>query len=206
MALDLIDADHREVLRLVGPDGLTPGEAAAALGISPGAFQVRLMRARRAARAVLNGSAYAVRPFARPARDHPPEIPGGLTMPASGTRYDFDDTVLRELHAAQARLGSGGPARLAARTKPRLSGRVVLLTGAGAVTAVAAVTTAIATAGVTAIGSHSSGTAPRTGRAGTTSGPTTAAFLTARLSATLGGEKDYMITSKVVQSTTPGEA
>lgn len=52
-ALERIDPGHREVLRLVGPSGLTAREAAAALGISPGAFRVRLMRARRALKAVL---------------------------------------------------------------------------------------------------------------------------------------------------------
>lgn len=54
-ALDQIAPRHSEVLRLVGPDGLTPREAAAALGISAGAFRIRLMRARQAARGVLSG-------------------------------------------------------------------------------------------------------------------------------------------------------
>ena len=52
-ALDQIAPRHSEVLRLVGPDGLTSREAAAALGISAGAFRIRLMRARQAARGVL---------------------------------------------------------------------------------------------------------------------------------------------------------
>jgi RNA polymerase sigma-70 factor (ECF subfamily) len=54
-ALDQIDPSYGEVLRLVGPDGLTPREAATVLGISAGAFRIRLMRARRAARSALNG-------------------------------------------------------------------------------------------------------------------------------------------------------
>jgi RNA polymerase sigma-70 factor (ECF subfamily) len=71
-ALDQIGPRHSEVLRLVGPDGLTPREAAAALGISAGAFRVRLMRARRAARGVLSERAQAAAP-ARPAAEsiHP---------------------------------------------------------------------------------------------------------------------------------------
>jgi RNA polymerase sigma-70 factor (ECF subfamily) len=60
-ALDQVDPCHSEVLRLVGPDGLTSREAAAALGISAGAFRVRLMRARRAVKRVLSDSARAVR-------------------------------------------------------------------------------------------------------------------------------------------------
>lgn len=60
-ALDRIDPRHSEVLRLVGPDGLTSREAAAVLGISAGAFRVRLMRARRAAKAVLSGTAKPVK-------------------------------------------------------------------------------------------------------------------------------------------------
>jgi RNA polymerase sigma-70 factor, ECF subfamily len=52
-ALEQIAPRHSEVLRLVGPDGLTAREAAAALGISAGAFRIRLMRARQAARGVL---------------------------------------------------------------------------------------------------------------------------------------------------------
>jgi RNA polymerase sigma factor (sigma-70 family) len=52
-ALDQIAPRHSEVLRLVGPDGLTSREAAAVLGISAGAFRIRLMRARQAARGVL---------------------------------------------------------------------------------------------------------------------------------------------------------
>jgi RNA polymerase sigma factor (sigma-70 family) len=42
----------REALLLVGADGLTPGEAARVLGISPAAFRMRLSSARRA----LNGA------------------------------------------------------------------------------------------------------------------------------------------------------
>jgi RNA polymerase sigma factor (sigma-70 family) len=61
-ALEQIGLRHSEVLRLVGPDGLTPREAAAALGISAGAFRVRLMRARRAARGAIRDGAQARQP------------------------------------------------------------------------------------------------------------------------------------------------
>jgi RNA polymerase sigma-70 factor (ECF subfamily) len=46
---------HREVLQLVGPGGLSARDAAAVLGISTGAFRVRLLRARRALKAALAG-------------------------------------------------------------------------------------------------------------------------------------------------------
>lgn len=52
-ALEQLPADQREALLLVGGDGLTPKEAAAALAISAAAFRVRLFRARRAMRALL---------------------------------------------------------------------------------------------------------------------------------------------------------
>jgi RNA polymerase sigma factor (sigma-70 family) len=52
-ALEKIEQRHREVLWLIGPDGLTLKEAAAVQGISIGTFRVRLLRARRALRAVL---------------------------------------------------------------------------------------------------------------------------------------------------------
>lgn len=53
-ALDQIGPQHREVLWLIGHDGLTVREAAAALGVSAGTFRVRLLRARRALRAALD--------------------------------------------------------------------------------------------------------------------------------------------------------
>ena len=43
-----LPAHHREVLLLVGVEGLTPGEAAVVCGISPEAFRQRLSRARAA--------------------------------------------------------------------------------------------------------------------------------------------------------------
>lgn len=52
-----LPADQREALLLVGSDGLTPKEAAAAPAISAAAFRVRLFRARRALRALLQGVA-----------------------------------------------------------------------------------------------------------------------------------------------------
>jgi len=55
-ALDRIGPGHREVLWLIGHDGLTVREAAATLGISTGTFRVRLLRARRALRAALDNA------------------------------------------------------------------------------------------------------------------------------------------------------
>lgn len=52
-ALDRIGPGHREVLWLVGHDGLTVREAATALGVTTGTFRVRLFRARQALRAAL---------------------------------------------------------------------------------------------------------------------------------------------------------
>jgi len=46
--LGLLPEADREVLWLVGNDGLTPMQAAGVLGVSPTAFRMRLMRARRA--------------------------------------------------------------------------------------------------------------------------------------------------------------
>jgi RNA polymerase sigma-70 factor (ECF subfamily) len=47
-ALELLAEADREVLWLVGNDGLTPTQAAGVLGVSPTALRMRLMRARRA--------------------------------------------------------------------------------------------------------------------------------------------------------------
>jgi N utilization substance protein A len=52
-ALDDVPTGEREMLRLVA-DGRTPGEAAAELGISPGAGWTRLSRARRRLRTLVN--------------------------------------------------------------------------------------------------------------------------------------------------------
>ena len=52
-AIATLPERHREVLWLVGSDGLSTAEAAAALGISAGTFRVRLLRARRALRAAV---------------------------------------------------------------------------------------------------------------------------------------------------------
>ena len=46
-AFACLDEDDREVLRLVAWEGLEPRAAASVLGCSPGAFRVRLHRARR---------------------------------------------------------------------------------------------------------------------------------------------------------------
>jgi hypothetical protein len=114
-------------------------------------------------------------------------------MPASGTRYDFDDSVLRELHAAQVRLHSRPPAWVSSGGGRR-PGRLVLLAGAGAITV------AVAATGVIAFGSHSAG-APEPAAPGSAPGPQTDAFVTAKMSASLAGT-GYMITSKVTQNAT----
>lgn len=54
-AIQRLSYRHREVLLLVGPDGLDHAQAAEALGVSPGAFRNRLLRARRALRRALPG-------------------------------------------------------------------------------------------------------------------------------------------------------
>jgi RNA polymerase sigma factor (sigma-70 family) len=54
LALARLPEDERAVLELVAIDGLAVKEAAAALGIRPGAARVRLHRARRAARETLS--------------------------------------------------------------------------------------------------------------------------------------------------------
>src|SRR5689334_16870738 len=46
MALSMLSSQHREVLLLVAHQGLTPGEAADVLGVSPEALRQRLSRAR----------------------------------------------------------------------------------------------------------------------------------------------------------------
>lgn len=46
-ALQALDARDRELLLLIAWEGLTPGQAATALGLKPGTARVRLTRARR---------------------------------------------------------------------------------------------------------------------------------------------------------------
>jgi RNA polymerase sigma-70 factor (ECF subfamily) len=53
-ALDELSPDDRELVTLVAWEGLTPTEAAAALGLTPGTARVRLHRARTRLRAVLS--------------------------------------------------------------------------------------------------------------------------------------------------------
>jgi RNA polymerase sigma factor (sigma-70 family) len=52
-ALSLLPGGERAVIELVALDGLTPGEAARALGIVPAAARMRLARARRKLRRVM---------------------------------------------------------------------------------------------------------------------------------------------------------
>jgi RNA polymerase sigma-70 factor (ECF subfamily) len=62
-SLATLDPRQREALLLVGHDGLSDKQAAAALGITPTAFRMRLSRARRALRDALEGEEHA---FAKP--------------------------------------------------------------------------------------------------------------------------------------------
>lgn len=55
-ALERLSVGDREALWLVGPLGLTGAQAAEALGVSPAAFRMRLMRARRSLRKTLRRS------------------------------------------------------------------------------------------------------------------------------------------------------
>lgn len=53
-ALSALPADQREALLLVAWDGLTPEQAALAMGVRPGTFRVRTHRARKAALTALD--------------------------------------------------------------------------------------------------------------------------------------------------------
>jgi RNA polymerase sigma factor (sigma-70 family) len=57
-ALDRLSPVEREMLELVGQEGLLPGEAARLLGISPVAARMRLARARKKARQALERDEY----------------------------------------------------------------------------------------------------------------------------------------------------
>src|SRR6185437_7235306 len=116
-------------------------------------------------------------------------------MPATGTRYDFDDTVLRELHAAQVRLRSDQPALVSAGGGRRPVRVALVLAGTGALTAAAA------TVGVIALSSHPA-PMPMLGPPKLEPGPGVGAVVKARLTATLAAAPSYMITSKVTQNAT----
>lgn len=73
-ALSLLPENERAVVELVAVDGLSVTDAAAALGIRPGAARVRMYRARRAARDAL----------ASP--DHLPKSPSAARALSIGTR------------------------------------------------------------------------------------------------------------------------
>jgi RNA polymerase sigma factor (sigma-70 family) len=55
-ALDELSADDRELVTLIAWEGLTPTEAAAALGLTPGTARVRLHRARTRLREILSAT------------------------------------------------------------------------------------------------------------------------------------------------------
>jgi RNA polymerase sigma-70 factor, ECF subfamily len=65
-ALETLSAKDREALTLIAWDGLEPHEAAVVLGESPGSFRVRLHRARKRLRRLLDEHP----PLASPASDH----------------------------------------------------------------------------------------------------------------------------------------
>jgi RNA polymerase sigma factor (sigma-70 family) len=57
-ALEQLSAEDRELVTLIAWEGLTPAQAATALGVSPGAARVRLHRARTKLRTALAPSAH----------------------------------------------------------------------------------------------------------------------------------------------------
>lgn len=61
-ALETLRPKDREALLLTSWDGLTPSEAAAALGVRPGTFTMRLTRARRRFAAALTAAGTASEP------------------------------------------------------------------------------------------------------------------------------------------------
>jgi RNA polymerase sigma-70 factor (ECF subfamily) len=65
-ALRALSASDREALLLVAWEDLTPAQAAYALGITPAAFRIRLLRARRRLRTRLVTAASARPPSCRP--------------------------------------------------------------------------------------------------------------------------------------------
>ena len=58
-ALEQLSPEDRELVTLIAWEGLTPGQAAAALGVPPGTARVRLHRARTRLRAALSAPADA---------------------------------------------------------------------------------------------------------------------------------------------------
>jgi RNA polymerase sigma factor (sigma-70 family) len=58
-ALEQLSAEDRELVTLIAWEGLTPAQAAAALGVPPGTARVRLHRARTRLRAALSAPAHA---------------------------------------------------------------------------------------------------------------------------------------------------
>ncbi|TYL45348.1 sigma-70 family RNA polymerase sigma factor [Nocardioides sp. BGMRC 2183] len=75
-ALLRIGPDDRELLMLVGWDGLTPTEAAAALGIKPGTARMRLARARARMRELLGDAGSGAG-----------HVPGVPTLHATGLQH-----------------------------------------------------------------------------------------------------------------------
>jgi hypothetical protein len=116
-------------------------------------------------------------------------------MPAADTRYDFDASILHELHAAQVRLRSDQPVPDSTAGGRRPVRLALVLAGTGALTAAAA------TAGVIALSSHPS-PMPMLGPPKSAPGPGSGVIVKARLTASLAAEPGYMITSKVTQNST----
>ncbi len=57
-ALEQLSPEDRELVTLIAWEGLTPAQAATALGLSPGTARVRLHRARTRLRAALSTPAH----------------------------------------------------------------------------------------------------------------------------------------------------
>lgn len=73
-AFALLDEPEREVLRLIAWDGLDTRDAARAFGCSPGAFRVRLHRARRKLAKQLEATGHSPREDRTAVPDHAEEI------------------------------------------------------------------------------------------------------------------------------------
>jgi RNA polymerase sigma factor (sigma-70 family) len=85
-ALGQLKPRAREALLLVGADGLTPGEAAAVLGISGPAFRMRLSGARRALDRAVAG-----------AQPRPRRQLTGAGPPGGGTAHSPQNSQLKEV-------------------------------------------------------------------------------------------------------------
>lgn len=85
--LAAMSEEQREALLLVAWDGLSPGQAAAVLGVSTATFHVRLHRARKRLEALVDGPAASAAPSSAPgSRPRVPEVRGGPADTSSTRR------------------------------------------------------------------------------------------------------------------------